>query len=269
MDWLRSVWHSWYGKLGILLAMLKPLWDLVAFLGDVSFVVGYVEPVLAFLDTAWGTLLLIIVGLALIYRASTRHSKAESENASLSTTDESDELKQLKNDLREAGQERDELKQENEKLNTKLSDLITPSGGTAAYPLLKREELLETHIKKRTVYIADFAREVAGLRWRDAVLRERIFEDCYIVGPAVLQPMNTGEVEGYVFVGDDTWWEEGTKDAFWSPAEWSGPYTGIVGTEDCVFRNCRFRQVGILFQEQELKELRGESDEGKEKPSNL
>jgi uncharacterized protein (DUF3084 family) len=52
--------------------LLKPLWDLVSFLGDVSFIVAYIAPFLNFLDSAWGTLLLVIVGFFLIYRASSR-----------------------------------------------------------------------------------------------------------------------------------------------------------------------------------------------------
>lgn len=162
--------------------------------------------------------------------------------------------------LSEADEERCALRAERDGLMAQLSAAIAPSGGTAAYPLLKREELAETHIKRRTVYIADFAREAADLSWADAVIKNRIFEECYIVGPAVLVPMNTGDLTGHVFVGDDQRWEEGGH-AFWAPTADLLKLTGIVGLEDCLFRNCRYRRVGVLMSEEELRQRRREADE--------
>lgn len=167
---------------------------------------------------------------------------------------------QLAAQLRQSDEEKGALRNENEGLTAELSDLIAPSGGTAAYPLLKREELSDKHISERTVYIADFAREVAGLSWNDAVVKNRTFEECYIIGPAVLVPMNTGDLTGPTFVGDDQWWEEG-ENAFWAPTSDPIAFTGIIGLQDCVFRNCRYRRVGILMSEEELRQWKKEADE--------
>lgn len=174
-------------------------------------------------------------------------------------------LREAEEEHEESKQDRDALQAENEKLITELSGLIAPSGGTATYPLLKRDELSETRFTRRTIHIADFAREVAGLNWKDAVINDRVFEDCHIVGPAVLVPMNTGRVGGFTFV--DCRWDESTT-AFWVPAEnIEQALTGIVGLEDSVFRECRFTRVGVLMSVEEVRERRGESAEPEGEPT--
>lgn len=165
----------------------------------------------------------------------------------------------LRESLREAEEERDTLQVENEELITELSSFIVPSGGTAAYPLLKRDELSETRFTRRTIHIADFVREVARLNWKDAVVNDRVFEDCHIIGPAILVPMNTGRVGGFTFV--DCRWDERIA-AFWAPAEnIEQAFTGIVGLEDSVFRECRFTRVGVLMSVEEVRQRREESAE--------
>jgi len=161
------------------------------------------------------------------------------------------ECRGLRERVSEADEERATLRAENDGLIAELSDLITPSGGTAAHPLLKTEELSETHIKNRTVHIADFAREVADLRWGDTVIEGRTFEDCYILGPAILVPLNTGDLTGHVFVGDDQWYEQDST--FWSASSVTDYYAGVIGLENCVFRNCRYKRVGILVPEEEIR----------------
>ena len=169
-------------------------------------------------------------------------AKADNDRLNREVEAHTGERDQLAMQLRQSDEEKGALRNENEGLIAELADLIAPSGGTAAYPLLKREELSDKHISKRTVYIADFAREVAGLSWNDAVIKDRIFEECYIVGPAVLVPMNTGDLTGHTFVGDDQWWEE-SGNAFWAPTSDPVQLTGIVGLQDCVFRNCRYKRL--------------------------
>lgn len=127
-------------------------------------------------------------------------------------------------------------------------------GGSALHPVIQDHELAQRHIANRTIYMAEFAREVGTTRWREAVVNGRTFEDCRIIGPAVLLPMNTGKV-GTTFDDDCTWDE--SVDAFWAPDHGlDQKYTGIVGLEDCIFLRCRFTNVGVMTSPQTVRELR-------------
>jgi hypothetical protein len=112
------------------------------------------------------------------------------------------------------------------------------------YPPIRNDELSQANIRNRTIYIADYAWKVRALRWTNAVIIGRRFEDCRIYGPAVLAPMNTGQVEGHTFF--DCGWTEGGN-AFWMPRPIGHPsFVGLIGLLDCAFVKCEFTQVGIV-----------------------
>ncbi len=62
---------------------------------------GNVKPLLAFLDTVWGTLLLVIAGLALIYRASTKQPEADPTGKTLSATGKREQVPSFVHSQRE------------------------------------------------------------------------------------------------------------------------------------------------------------------------
>lgn len=90
-DWVRSVLQTRIGKVGAFLLVFNPLWEVISFLGDVSFVVVYIAPVLRFLETGWGTMLIALIGLGLIYWASTQQSGSNVSSSS-SVHDQESEL---------------------------------------------------------------------------------------------------------------------------------------------------------------------------------
>lgn len=111
-NWLRSVWRTRIGKFGAFLVALKPLWDLVSFLGDVSFIVTYIAPIFDLLDTSYGTLLLVGIGLYLIYRASIKQPQNEPMTEAATEPEPDEELDQLRAELREVKEDRDRLQRE-------------------------------------------------------------------------------------------------------------------------------------------------------------
>ena len=67
-----------------------------------------------------------------------------------------------------------------------------------------------------------------------------IFNDCQIVGPAVLFV-----IEGNNF--NDSTFE--AKEVF-NVAEPDRPYYGVIGLYNCTFEKCRFERIGILAPQQ-------------------
>lgn len=187
--------------------------------------------------------LVILAILLMIIRAlRERRTKAEQER---------DELQEK---LAGAEQELKDLRRENEELigeRSIASQPSPPANGLALYPPVEDDELSGPVFTQRTVYIAEFARKAAGVKWRDAVINSRTFTECHVVGPAVLVDMNTGQVNAETFV--DCSWDEGA-DSAWASASLLQRYTGIVGLEDCLFRGCRFTRVGRLVKSPEQTE---------------
>jgi hypothetical protein len=67
------------------------------------------------------------------------------------------------------------------------------------------------------------------------VIEDREFEDCIILGPAVIAPFRC-TFEYNVFEGKQDW-------VLLEVPE--GPRIGIIAVRNCVFRRCRFRGIGI------------------------
>lgn len=131
-------------------------------------------------------------------------------------------------------------------------------GGSALHPILQDHELGQTYFENRTIYIADLAREIATPNWTNPVISRRTFDDCRIYGPAVLAPMNTGQIGGKPF--DDGCKFMDGKDAAWvAGPETHHNFVGIVGLEDCTFLRCRFEQCGVLVPSHDYEALREET----------
>lgn len=84
------------------------------------------------------------------------------------------------------------------------------------------------------------------------VIEGYVFEDCTILGPAVL-----------VFVGEQTRWDAphfvtSSEDAlFWElpPREFVKP-AGAVAISGCVFRRCRFERITLAASADDLAQMR-------------
>lgn len=93
-------------------------------------------------------------------------------------------------------------------------------------------DLRESYFSSLDIHLLDFARH--GLR-----IVGRTFDNCLVSGPAVVDLRRTHLDERCVFfvpeAGDAT---------VHIPAERS--LAGVLPVEDCIFHNCRFRNVGVV-----------------------
>lgn len=88
--------------------LLKPVYEVVSLLGDLDFVIHYVEPALSFLDSIWGTFSFVVVGFILIYKASRERPMEEKAEAQYEPLPE---------------QETEQLRAENKRLRMEKSQL--------------------------------------------------------------------------------------------------------------------------------------------------
>lgn len=89
----------------------------------------------------------------------------------------------------------------------------------------------ERYFRDRTIRISDLAGD-------DDILRDKTFEDCTIIGPAVIAPLGVGLLKDCTF--------EAHPDTFLIPIHTPRGVVGPIGLEGCVFRRCTFRRIGIV-----------------------
>lgn len=66
-----------------------------------------------------------------------------------------------------------------------------------------------------------------------------IFENCDLEGPAIIAQ------EGFtVFIRCEF---QGTRETLLLEVEYGRTLMGVVGVKDCIFRNCRFHQIGVVI----------------------
>lgn len=79
------------------------------------------------------------------------------------------------------------------------------------------------------------------------------FQDCLVLGPAVVVPLGETRIENCSFAG--------TPDAiFWEVSEGRDLIIGAVGLSECKFDGCRFERVGFAGGRDILEALRGAGD---------
>ena len=150
--------------------------------------------------------------------------------------------------------------------DTSKSPERTPlASGSARYPLLKNDEFLNTYFKGRTIPIARLADEVGQIKRGTTIIDNLTFQDCHIVGTAALVPLDNRPVVGYTLIDcvhDDA------EMAFWTGYDrMYVAYIGTIGSENCVFRDCRFTRVGVLVSVAELHAIRGQPGDEQSEPS--
>lgn len=94
------------------------------------------------------------------------------------------------------------------------------------------DELIASHLKDKTIRIADLARE-------DNIIRNRIFEDCYIYGPAIVV------LQGETIMIVNCSFAESLDDIFLTITK-DRRLVGFIGCLDCKFIRCNFRGIGFL-----------------------
>jgi hypothetical protein len=92
------------------------------------------------------------------------------------------------------------------------------------------DELTASHLKGLSIRISDLVRE-------DVVIRNKIFEDCHIYGPAFITPLKDTSFEYNNF--------EGSLESNLIELQ-NRAVLGTIGLDNCVFRRCFFHRIGII-----------------------
>ncbi|MBE7188745.1 hypothetical protein, partial [Jatrophihabitans endophyticus] len=74
----------------------------------------------------------------------------------------------------------------------------------------------------------------------DPELRSILFERCLVLGPALLQPIESRFVDNDYGVG-----REYIESALWTVSPWTTVVPGSIVARHCVFRDCTF--AGVAF----------------------
>ncbi|MDO8613729.1 MAG: hypothetical protein Q7R32_13060 [Dehalococcoidia bacterium] len=104
------------------------------------------------------------------------------------------------------------------------------------------EHLAPAYLRGLTIRIADMVRE-------DLVIRDRTFEECEIFGPAVLIPLGAGVLQECSFEGDPA-------SVFWEIPSGRVAIAGAIGLQDCVFKRCKFRRIGLAGPPEAIEKFR-------------
>lgn len=99
------------------------------------------------------------------------------------------------------------------------------------------------YFHRETVRLADLL-PVSG----PPVIEGRTFEDCTIVGPAVVAPMGIATLQGVTF--------DGHPSALFIEVPMDRVLIGVIALVDCTFRGGKFQSVGIIGNKELGEKLR-------------
>lgn len=105
------------------------------------------------------------------------------------------------------------------------------------------EDLLQSYIHDRSLYVADLART-------DLVVRDRVFENVRFVGPAVIVLRGSGVLTGSTFLGVES------ADSVLLEVPETTITVGAIIFEDSVFRNCQFERIQVMGPKAIIDKLR-------------
>lgn len=109
-----------------------------------------------------------------------------------------------------------------------IMPVVSPTEGTADKPEVVHSRVL----KRMTVRLSDLPLE-------NFILRDYLFEQCSMIGPAVLVPLEGVELTGSTF-------DAPSMDALiWRMADDRQPIVGAIGLVRVAFRDCQFQAVGL------------------------
>jgi hypothetical protein len=102
------------------------------------------------------------------------------------------------------------------------------------------EYISDTYIKGRLIYLMDLL--APGSK---PIISNRTIEDCEIRGPAMAVALGRVSITEAGFDGD--------KNSLFVEIADARSIVGAIGLQDCVFRRCRFKQIGILGTKEQIK----------------
>jgi hypothetical protein len=90
----------------------------------------------------------------------------------------------------------------------------------------------------------------------DSVIRDRIFEDALIVGPAVIALLDRVTMANSSFEGD--------PDSLFIEIQPERGVIGVIGLVNTTFNRCRFQNIGIIGIPEAIAQMRAELTKGNE-----
>jgi hypothetical protein len=96
------------------------------------------------------------------------------------------------------------------------------------------EDLLQSYIHDRSVYITDLAR-------MGPVIHDKTFEKVSFVGPAMITPIANVTMNGTIFDTDG-----GPPEATYLEVPDNTYTVGVIGLKDVIVKNCRFTRIQVV-----------------------
>ena len=128
---------------------------------------------------------------------------------------------------------------------------VVYKSGKPPKPVATPEELASGTVRNRFVflYVYPFHEDVAKGYY--AQIREVLFEDCTIAGPAVLAPMHKTLLIECSFSHPNDF------DAMWWPRPEERPKpVGIIVLSGCVFKKCSFLNIAFSGPRKQIDEIK-------------
>ena len=101
----------------------------------------------------------------------------------------------------------------------------------------------ESYLRGRSVYLLDLIPPGA-----QPIISDRIFEDCEVRGPAMIALLNVNTITDSLFDGD--------IDSLFVEVADKRIIVGAIGLQSCVFRRCRFTQIGIIGTREQIEKAK-------------
>jgi len=125
-----------------------------------------------------------------------------------------------------------------------------------AKPGASASELASNYISGRTVRLTDLVPDLPAA----PVIRGKTFENCDILGPAVVVSKMSSLYESTFIFG------EKERDVFIETPS-NDELHGVIGLERCVFRECIFLRVGFIAPKDQIDAFLAEAGKGRDKGS--
>ena len=119
----------------------------------------------------------------------------------------------------------------------------TPIDNDRQDRILKGEFIPESYLRGRSVYLLDLIPPGAK-----PIIRDRTFEDCEVRGPAMIALLGGGSISNSTFDGD--------IDSVFVEVADKRIILGAIGLQSCVFRRCRFTQIGIIGTREQIEKAK-------------
>ena len=120
---------------------------------------------------------------------------------------------------------------------------LVPKTEPTIVALPPHQYISDSYIKGRLIYLMDLIAPGAK-----PIISNRTLEDCEIRGPVMIALL------GGVTIGDSGF--DGDINSLFVEVSENRHILGAIGLRNCVFRRCRFTQIGIIGTQEQIKQAK-------------